>query len=121
MWPVVASHFANFLVISRSEFDAFWRMSLSHSSSIKMSVLSQFDFYNQLSLQTRQMIVQEMSYIRYFDSGQTVMKWHQKSPWNHSSNETYEKYRPMISTLQDEKGNNSNVRKVRIAKVEAKK
>jgi hypothetical protein len=34
MWPVVASHYANFLVIPRSEFSAFWRMTVSEACSI---------------------------------------------------------------------------------------
>lgn len=48
------------------------------------------------------------------------MRWHKKSPWNLKANETYEKYKPMISTLQDERVS-SQKPKIRIAKFEAQK
>ena len=48
------------------------------------------------------------------------MNWHKKSPWNHVANESYDKYRPMISTLQDEKMSSHKPAK-KIAKLEALK
>jgi hypothetical protein len=48
------------------------------------------------------------------------MNWHRKSPWNHVANESYEKYKPMISTLQDEKMS-SHKPAIKIAKLEALK
>jgi hypothetical protein len=34
IWPVVASHFANLLVIPKSEFEVIWKKSVNEASSI---------------------------------------------------------------------------------------
>lgn len=54
------------------------------------------------------MIVRDMSYLKVYEPGELVMLQNFRSPWNLATNQQYEKYKPMVSTLQDESGQMSN-------------